>query len=99
MEILVRRFPLASSMIFKNLDDQSLIRSKEACRSMANHLENGKLIPLRIIKIKVRNANQFKESWKQVVDKISVDIAKQLAVAVQKFSRRPRSRERSHFLL
>jgi len=39
MDILVRRFSKASNKIMKNLDNQSLIRSKEASRGIANHLE------------------------------------------------------------
>ena len=77
------------------MDDQSLIRSKEASRRIANHLDNGKLIPLRIIRINIRNANQFKESWRQVVDKIPLNIAQQLAIAFQKSFGRPKYVERA----
>ena len=85
MEVIFRRFPLASGKILKNLDDQSLTRSKIASRGITNLLENEKIFWIRIIKKYKGNFKGFEESWQQVVDKIPVDLVKQLARAVQEY--------------
>ena len=85
MEVIFRRFPLASGKILKNLDDQSLTRSKIASRGITNLLENEKIFWIRIIKKYKGNFKGFEESWQQVINKISIDLVKQLARAVQEY--------------
>ena len=44
MNEICERYPHLGEIIFNNLDDQSLVRSKEASRGLAEFLENGKQI-------------------------------------------------------
>ena len=69
----------------KNLDDQCLIRSKEASRRIANHLEKERLVSIRIIKTYNKCFEGFEESWTQAMFKIPIDIAQELGIAVEKF--------------
>ena len=85
MENLCIRFPVASEMVLKNLDDQSLKRGKLAGRGMAEFLENEKFYWIRIIKKYIANFEGHEESWREVVNKTPLDIIKQLAIAVQQF--------------
>ena len=87
MEIFFKRFPLASKMILNNLDDQSLTRSKQANRGIANLLENERFFWIRILKKCNENFKGFEESWKQAINKTPVDAVKQLAIVVQEFSK------------
>ena len=85
MENFIRRFPDASEMIFNNLDDQSLTRSKEVSRNLAKHLENERFYWIRIIKSANQSFKGFEELWKEVIDKAPVDIVKELRFALQQF--------------
>ena len=81
LDMICKRFPHVSQRILKNLDDQSLIRSKEATRLIAKFLENEKFYWIRIIKKHDKNFEGFQESWKEVLGNSPVDIVKQLATA------------------
>ena len=68
-----------------NLDDQSLTRSKEASRGIAESLEDERFYWIRIIKKYTGNFEGFEESWKEVIHRTPLDIVKQLALAVEEF--------------
>ena len=85
MDMLCKRFPLVKKRILKNLDDQSLARSKEANREVAEFLDNGRFYWIRIIKNYARNFEGFEESWMEVIRRTPLDIVKQLALAVEEF--------------
>ena len=85
MDIVIKRFPLVSCMVLKNLDDQTLIRSKEASRQMAQFLENKGFYLILIIKKYKGNFEGLKELWKEVIRKTPIDAIKQLALATQQF--------------
>ena len=85
MENLCIRFPVASEMVLKNLDDPSLKRSKLAGRGMAEFLENEKFYWIRIIKKYIVYFEGHEKSWREVVNKTPLGIIKQLAIAVQHF--------------
>ena len=85
MDILCKRFPLVVVRVLNNLDDQSLTRSKEASREIAECLDNEKFYWIRIIKKYNGNFEGHEKSWKEVLHKTPVDVVKQLAVAVQQF--------------
>ena len=85
MENLCIRFPVASEMVLKNLDDPSLKRSKLAGRGMAKFRETEKIYWIRIIKKYIAHFKGHEESWREVVNKTPLDIIKQLAIAVQEF--------------
>ena len=74
-------------MILKNLDDQSLTRSKEASKDIAIFLENEKFFWIRFIKKYNKNFEGFEESWNQVVKKIPVDVVKNLQQQLKSLAR------------
>ena len=86
MDIISKRFPIVFRRILNNLDDQSLVRSKEASKGLAKMVENERLFWLRSIKKYNENFKGLEESWNQVVSKTSIHIVKELAIAVQNFS-------------
>ena len=82
LDVICKRFPLVEKRILNNLDDQSLTRSKEANREIAEFLDNGKFFWIRIIKKYAGNFEGFEESWKEIIHRTPLDIVKQLALAV-----------------
>ena len=72
-------------MIFITLDDQSLVRTIEASRKLAEFLESERFYWIRFIKIYNGHFVGFELSWRQVIKKTSVTIIKELAVAVKHF--------------
>ena len=76
------RFPLASEAILKNLNDESLAKSKEVSREIFEIMDkNGRVFWIRSIKNLNKHFEGHEESWKQVVNKAPVAILKQLAIA------------------
>ena len=85
MENLLKRFPHLGGLILGNLDNKSLINCKKAGRDVSEFLEKDKLICIRVLRKYHRNFDKFKELWKEVINKTSFEMVKQLAVAVQNF--------------
>ena len=85
MDHVLRRFPLASEMILKNLDDKSLARSKEASRKIYDVLRNSKFFWIRILNNYSERFEGHEEAWKEVIDKSKIMNIRQLAVGAQKF--------------
>ena len=71
--------------ILKKLDNITLLSCKESSRELNAFLENEKIIWLRIVGLYKSNLNGYEKSWKQTIEKNSVDDIKQLALATQKF--------------
>ena len=67
---------MASKMIFKKLDDQSLIRTKESSRKISGFLDDERFLKIRIINIYVEHFEGFEDEWKRVVRKTSTDFIK-----------------------
>ena len=85
MDNYCKRFPNASKLTFKNLDNQSLVRSKNAGRRISSFLENETFHFKRIIKSYNGKFEGFEESWREVIKKTPIDVLKQLSIAVQKY--------------
>ena len=85
MDMLCKRFPLVKQKVLNNLDDQSLTKSREASRDIAESLEDERFYWIRIIKKYVGNFKRHEESWKEVIYKTPINIIKELAIAVQLF--------------
>ena len=85
MNIICKRFPHVNQMVLKNLDDQSLNRSKETNRGIAKFLENNKLYWIRIMKKYVKNCEGFEELWKEFFSKTPINVIKQLVADAQEF--------------
>ena len=85
MEVICNRFPMIAKNIINKLDNITLISCKEASRELNSFLENEKIVWLRIVGLYRGNFIGHEESWKQTIEKDSVDNIKQLALATQKF--------------
>ena len=85
MENCIKRFPVVGVMIFKNLDDQSLVTSKIASPEIAEFVENEKFYLKRKMKKYNGKFEGFEESWNQVFNKTQTDVIKQLFVAAQQY--------------
>ena len=81
MEVICNRFPMIARNILNKLDNITLLNCKKSSRELNTFLEKEKTIRLRI----VGNIIGFEKSWKQTIEKNSVDNIKQLALATQKF--------------
>ena len=77
METVLKRFPFASKIILKKLDDQSLARSKEASRGITEFLENERFYWIRIIQ-------KYNDDCRQVIKKTSIKDLKELAIQSEK---------------
>ena len=92
MDELLSRFPDLAEDMFENLDDESLINCKEACRLMSSFLDNNTKFWKRIIKKYLQNQEtaDFKGSWEILMDtkKTRPEILKELGQAVQLFLNR-----------
>ena len=85
MEVVCNRFPMIARNILNNLDNITLISCKESSRELKTFLENEKTIWIRMVGLYKNNFIGFEKSWKQTIEKNSVDNIKQLALATQKF--------------
>jgi ankyrin repeat protein len=85
MEDLCKRFPHLGALIFANLDDQTFTKCKEANKEISQFFNGERFCWIRIIRHYHDNFETFQESWKEAINKTSVENVKQLAVAVQKF--------------
>ena len=92
MEYCCMRFPYMGKMVYKKLDNQSTVRTKEASRGMANFLKNERFYFIKIIRKHVKSLDKFDESWREVLNKIPMDVLEELAVAVEKFFKAPLDR-------
>ena len=84
MENCCKRFPHVGKMILNNLDDQSLVRSKEASRGTNNLLKNERFYFIRTIGRYNRRFEGYKESWNEVIKKTPINILEEIAYAVEK---------------
>ena len=85
MEELCYRFPHITSMILKDLDDHSLIKSIEANRELDNFLSNDKIYWTRVLAKYKANFIQFKDSWRRSFCQVPVVKIKELAIAAHTF--------------
>ena len=85
MEIICKRFPIASKMELTNLDDQSLYKSKQASRKIAQFIENERFYWIRIIQKHKRFFGRFEGTWKEVIRRIPIGVLKKLIIAAQKW--------------
>ena len=83
MDRLCLRFPHLSKSILNNLDNQSLIKSKEASKEIFQFLENERFYWIRMIGRKYWNFDGFEESWKEAIHQTPFDLINELANEVQ----------------
>ena len=85
MEEFLARFPGLGRKIFNQLDNQDLIKCKEVSRYQCKFLEDDRLVWTRMIKKYNANHFEFKDAWKLVVEKVPVEIVKEIAIATKQF--------------
>jgi ankyrin repeat protein len=85
LEVFCNRFPLVTKNLLDLLDDTTWLSCKGANRDLNNFIKNEKIIWLRIIRLYKGNTIGFEDSWKQTIEKDSVNNIKQLALATQIF--------------
>ena len=83
LEELCLRFPFVSRSVFKNLDNESLIKCKTSGRIMNSCINNERSYWIRILKKWNKNFQEFSESWKRVICKTPIDIVKKLAITAE----------------
>ena len=93
MEDLCKRFPVLAKKLLQNLDDQSLVIFKETSRDINSVSTNERAYWLRIIQKYSGNLLEFQNAWKKVLNKIPIEILKQLAAATWEFFK-PHENER-----
>ena len=76
------RFPHLSVAIFDQLDDQSLSKCREVCKSWLEFLDQEKFIRTRIIRI-IKNAIECYKS--EILELATVENLSKLACAVRQF--------------
>ena len=82
MDIIVGRFPTLAVNILKNLDDQSLVKFKEASRDCFKFIIQERFYWIRILKKYDEYFETSKESWKMAISKTPAEFVKRLAMAV-----------------
>ena len=85
MDMIFRRFPRVAEAILNQLDDQSLKRSREVSRGIANFHENSRLLWIRIIKGYNRHFRKFEKTWKNVTANAPVKILKELSILTVRY--------------
>ena len=92
MDQLLSRFPDIAEDIFENLDDESLVRCKEASRSFSSFMDEDNKFWKRIIRKYLNNleTNDFKKSWEFLIDlkQTGPEMFKELGRAVQNYLKR-----------
>ena len=95
MEVLCVRFSFVFKKLLFNLDDQCLIKLKEASRQVSHHIDNERYYYIRIIQKLFEQHNgcagELSESWKKVIEKTPIKIIRQLAMVTTNFIKTPRS--------
>ena len=93
MEDLCQRIPCVAVMIFENLNNQSLIKSKVASKELSQFMLNERFYWLRIVMKNNKNFMEYHALWKKLLEKTPVDIIQQVADAVQTFFTERTSRQ------
>ena len=85
MEDLCQRIPSVAVMIFKNMNNESLIKSKEASSELSQFMHNERFYWIRIIMKYNGCFLEYQTMWNKILEKTPADIIQQLADAIQKF--------------
>ena len=83
MEEVYLRFQHISEQIFYCLDNESLVKSQEVCRSWNTYLNGQKFLPARIILETVKKTHKVGNSWFEVIRKCNKKTIMDLRIAVE----------------
>jgi hypothetical protein len=99
MENICLKFPHLFEQINKLLDNETLVKCKEASRTLYCAVENQRARKyqwIRIIQSYLQVSNEFKEHWRNVFAKMSAEHLEKFAKDVQKFCKIDRVRMTEH---
>ena len=85
MEELLLRFSGVGKKIFKRLDNKGLTKCKKICKVWCAFLDNDSELWNRRIQIFSKNQIEFENHWNLVTRKVSVQILKDIALAMEQF--------------
>ena len=85
MDIIAKRFPHLAVNISNNLDDQSLVRFKEANRENSEFMIQNRFYWIRILKKYNDYFETSNESWKKSISKTPIEFVRKLAMAALNF--------------
>ena len=85
MEEILLRFPVIAQRIFEQLDNQDLIKFREVDMTFCSSIDQNRLIWTRMIKKYIKDNNEFRKSWKLVMEKVPVKTLEDLALTTKKF--------------
>ena len=84
-EDLCLRFPSIAESIFDELDNQSLVKCREASREWSEFLSSPKFLLMRKIKKTVETRREFRKVWRSVGKKLNTNTILQLEATVTEF--------------
>ena len=99
MEDICLKFPHLFEQINKLLDNETLVKCKEASRILYFAVENQRARKyqwIRIIQSYLQVSNEFKEHWRNVFAKMSAEHLEKFAKDVQKFCKIDQLRKTQH---
>ena len=85
MESIFLKIPDLGEKILKELDNQSLVQSKEVQRSWNNFINEEKVLWIRIIQKCISDVDTYSNAWRKVLKKAPVEFVTHLALATQKY--------------
>ena len=83
MDEIILRFPTIAQGVFKEIDNESLIKCKEISHLWNNLVDSQKEVWIRRIRLRSEKLKAFPNLWSSVISKTSVERVKELALAVQ----------------
>ena len=86
MESIFSKIPDLGEKIFKELDNQSLVKCKEIQRSWYNFMKEEKILWFRMIQNYLGDQNDFLTAWRKVLKQVPVDFVMHVAIATKKFN-------------
>ena len=84
MEVIFRRFPRLGKGILDQVDEKTLVKSRELNRTWRIFIDGEKTIWLRMIQKHITDIN-ITQDWQIAVFKIPIDTLRELAMAVSQF--------------
>ena len=85
MDEILLKFPVIAQQIFERLDNQDLIKFREVDMTFCSSIDQNRLIWTRMIKKYIKDNNEFRKSWKLVMEKVPVKTLEDLALTTKKF--------------
>ena len=93
MENILERFPNVAKAIFSKLDNKYLVEANGVCSSWKNSITSQKFYWIRIIQTHIDDEQEFTSiPWQRVLLKTSVEMVKELSIAVYQFYQFDKSR-------